>query len=178
MYIYTLCRPYYGLADNFPCTQLLTRSVAGKKRNIYLTSALVKELLRRNELHVKVGCDKTHFKLRMHITCIHSLHLRLASSVSFLHGQFINVGVKVLARCDNYNASCPFRLCQEVSVCVLSLFVYCVHICLHNHLHSLEEETCTIEMTSEYSLDLKRSFYIVCCYMYMSCALEDFIHNI
>ena len=29
--------------------------------------------------------------------------------------QFINVGVKVLARCDNHAASCPFRLCQEVS---------------------------------------------------------------
>ena len=29
--------------------------------------------------------------------------------------QFINVGVKVLARCDNRTASCPFRICQEVS---------------------------------------------------------------
>ena len=49
-----VCRPYYGLGEEFPSSQLLTRSVAGKKRNIYLTSALVKELLQRNEFHVKV----------------------------------------------------------------------------------------------------------------------------
>ncbi|CAI7989852.1 RNA cytosine C(5)-methyltransferase NSUN2 [Geodia barretti] len=74
-----LIQSYYGLGDAFPSSQLLTRSVAGKKRNVYLTSRLVKELLQRNELHVK----------------------------------FINVGVKVLARCDNRTASCPFRICQE-----------------------------------------------------------------
>ena len=48
-------RSYYGLGDAFPSSQLLTRSVAGKKRNVYLTSRLVKELLQRNELHVKVS---------------------------------------------------------------------------------------------------------------------------
>lgn len=47
-------RPYYGLSDTFPSNQLLTRTMTGKKRNIYLTSALVRDLLRRNELHVKV----------------------------------------------------------------------------------------------------------------------------
>ena len=48
-------RQYYGLGDAFPSSQLLTRSVGGKKRNIYLTSRLVKELLQRNELYVKVS---------------------------------------------------------------------------------------------------------------------------
>ena len=67
-------RPYYGLGDDFPCGQLLTRSVTGKKRNIYLTSQLVKELLHRNELHVKVRV----------YTCT-CLHVCTASAFRYLH---------------------------------------------------------------------------------------------
>ncbi|XP_064398499.1 RNA cytosine-C(5)-methyltransferase NSUN2-like isoform X2 [Halichondria panicea] len=46
--------PYYGLPESFPFDQLLTRSVGGKRRNIYLSSKLVKELTIRNEHVVKI----------------------------------------------------------------------------------------------------------------------------
>lgn len=66
-------------------------------------------------------------------TCIALNWLGSDSTIFSLHQQFINVGVKVLARCDNYNASCPFRLCQEAS-CIHS-FLLCV--LLHQHVQPL-----------------------------------------
>ena len=62
--VQSLSQTLLCLGDDFPCGQLLTRSVTGKKHNIYLTSQLVKELLHRNELHVKVClhvCTETVF---------------------------------------------------------------------------------------------------------------------
>lgn len=149
-----LCRPYYGLGDEFPRSQLLTRSVAGKKRNIYLTSSLVKELLQRNELHVKVCCTCRVYTLLGNVWIVKKQRSWIFSTfwpcswrvkkyfckalgcaciiaVSVFTAQFINVGVKVLARCDNHTASCPFRICQEVShSCAALSPTFSVLLCL------------------------------------------------
>lgn len=49
-----ICRSYYGLPEGFPLEQLLTRTRTGKKKNLYLSSKLVKELTIRNEHVLKV----------------------------------------------------------------------------------------------------------------------------
>eukprot|EP00731_Ephydatia_muelleri_P026085 Em0018g185a len=72
-------KEYYGLPDDFAGDQLLTRTVAERKKNVFLASWLIKELTVHNEQTVRV----------------------------------INIGVKVLARCENLKTACGFRLCQE-----------------------------------------------------------------
>ena len=47
-------RPYYGLPEDFAVEQLLTRTKTGRKRNIYFTSKLVKEVTLRNDHLLKV----------------------------------------------------------------------------------------------------------------------------
>ncbi|XP_065913229.1 RNA cytosine-C(5)-methyltransferase NSUN2-like isoform X2 [Dysidea avara] len=48
-----LIMEYYGFQNDFPVGQLLTRTESGKKRNVYLTSPLVRELVVRNGSSVK-----------------------------------------------------------------------------------------------------------------------------
>ena len=52
--VYPCCRAYYGLPEGFPVEQMLTRTKTGKKKNLYLTSRLVKALTLRNEHVLKV----------------------------------------------------------------------------------------------------------------------------
>lgn len=47
-------REYFGFQQDFPVGQLLTRSETGKKRNVYLASRLVRELVIRNGSNIKV----------------------------------------------------------------------------------------------------------------------------
>ncbi|XP_028968425.1 tRNA (cytosine(34)-C(5))-methyltransferase [Galendromus occidentalis] len=45
---------FYELAEDFPAAQLLCRSTEGQKRNIYLVSKLVQQVLQSNENRLKV----------------------------------------------------------------------------------------------------------------------------
>ncbi|XP_022701059.1 tRNA (cytosine(34)-C(5))-methyltransferase-like [Varroa jacobsoni] len=47
-------RKFYQLTEDFPADQLLCRSTEGQRRNIYLVSPLVKEVLQHNESRLKV----------------------------------------------------------------------------------------------------------------------------
>lgn len=47
-------RDYFGFQQDFPAGQLLTRTETGKKRNVYLTSRLVRELVIRNGTNIKI----------------------------------------------------------------------------------------------------------------------------
>ena len=42
---FEICREFYGIDDSFPVSQLLVRSFHGKKRNIYLVSKAVKDVM-------------------------------------------------------------------------------------------------------------------------------------
>ena len=53
-------RVYYGLPKGFPVEQLLTRTRTGKKKNLYFSSRLVKELTIRNEHVLKVSTGVPH----------------------------------------------------------------------------------------------------------------------
>ncbi|OQR72984.1 tRNA (cytosine(34)-C(5))-methyltransferase-like [Tropilaelaps mercedesae] len=47
-------RKFYELSESFPVSQLLCRSTEGQRRNLYLVSPLVKEVLQHNEQRLKV----------------------------------------------------------------------------------------------------------------------------
>ncbi|XP_068700887.1 RNA cytosine-C(5)-methyltransferase NSUN2-like isoform X1 [Montipora foliosa] len=72
-------KEFYGINDSFPVSQLFVRSVFGKKRNVYLVSKAVKDVMGMVDNNHKV----------------------------------INTGMKVIARAENDNVSCAFRLMQE-----------------------------------------------------------------
>ena len=98
LFVWLPFRPYYGLPDNFPSDQLLTRSVTGKKRNLYLASRLVKEILRRNELHVKV-CT-----LYVHTVHVHVGGESWCSTKRFLspHSQLSRLGMWTIYSCVTF----------------------------------------------------------------------------
>ncbi|CAG9131516.1 unnamed protein product [Plutella xylostella] len=47
-------KEYYDLKDDFDPTCLLTRCFVGKKKNIYLVSPAVKDIVQRNEANIKI----------------------------------------------------------------------------------------------------------------------------
>lgn len=53
---YHFQRKFYGIDDSFPADQLLVRSVGGKKRNIYLVSKTVKDVMKLIDDNHKVCC--------------------------------------------------------------------------------------------------------------------------
>ena len=53
---YHFQRKFYGIDGNFPADQLLVRSVGGKKRNIYLVSKTVKDVMDLIDDNHKVCC--------------------------------------------------------------------------------------------------------------------------
>ena len=111
------CRDYYGLPDNFPGDQLLTRTVAERKKNVCLASWLTKELTVHNEHTVRVSHSHLHYYIIIY----------LRDSPFY---QVINIGVKVLARCENLKTACGFRLCQEVCTSVLGCDNYLRLLCV------------------------------------------------
>lgn len=52
--IYTQLKNFYELSDDFEPTCLLTRCIVGKKKNIYLCSKKVRNVLKNNEHNVKL----------------------------------------------------------------------------------------------------------------------------
>ena len=47
-------KEFYGFSDDFPARNLLTRSAGSVKRNIYLVSDMVREVIQNNDLCVTV----------------------------------------------------------------------------------------------------------------------------
>jgi hypothetical protein len=41
-----ICSDFYGIDEDFPVDQMLIRSLEGKKRNLYFTSKLIKDLIK------------------------------------------------------------------------------------------------------------------------------------
>lgn len=52
--IYTSIKSFYELSDDFDPTCLLTRCAVGKKKNVYLCSQEIRDILRNNEDNVKL----------------------------------------------------------------------------------------------------------------------------
>lgn len=46
-------KSFYKISDDFDCTCLLTRCEAGKKKNIYLTSPAIRDLVIQNQASIK-----------------------------------------------------------------------------------------------------------------------------
>ena len=75
--LFSLCREFYGISDDFPFDQLMVRCEMGKKRNIYFVSSVVKKIVQDNEDRFKV-CSTTavvNFLSNWEKTSVKSLNL-------------------------------------------------------------------------------------------------------
>lgn len=70
-------REYYGMNEKFDCSCLLTRCANERKRNVYFTSPLLKDLLVNNEKRIKivnmglkafVRCENAHSSNNFRLT--------------------------------------------------------------------------------------------------------------
>lgn len=123
---FDIYREFYGIDDSFPVSQLLVRSLHGKKRNIYLVSKAVKDVMEmvddshKVSLYQLLPLSLTLFTLLIETKLYWNLLYSTFPLSEFgwwfcaIFWQVINTGMKVFARAENDNVKCSFRLMQEV----------------------------------------------------------------
>lgn len=52
--VYPSIKEFYGLKEDFDASCLLTRCHVGKKKNIYMVSKTVKDVVQKNESNIKI----------------------------------------------------------------------------------------------------------------------------